>query len=527
MINVVTAKEMQELDRRATAEYGIPSLLLMENAGAETVREMLTAFPALLRSRVVILCGRGNNGGDGCVVARHLLNRGARVETFLLARPRDVTGDARVNLEILEKLGAAPVEITGAGDLAALAERIGSADVVVDALLGTGAQGPAKGILAEAIDLVNRAGRPVVAVDLPSGLTADDPEPPGPAIRATLTVALALPKRSLLLYPAAAFAGTLRIVDIGIPPALRREPEIALGLLEAEDVAPAFPRRDPAAHKGTYGHVLVIAGSVGKTGAAALASLAAQRAGAGLVTLAVPHSLNDILEVKLTEVMTEPLPETEARTIGREALDRVLHLAEGKSVVAIGPGLGTHPSTQKLVRELLPSLRLPIVLDADGLNALAGQAEVLGQVAGPVILTPHPGELSRLLGVARDEVLRKRIPLVQEAAARFNAILVMKMAHTVIASPRRKAVIVPTGNPGMATGGTGDVLTGLIAGLLAQGVEPGLAAQAGTYVHGLAGDLAAERLGQEAMLAGDLLEHVPEAIARVKGERGSDARGMR
>ncbi|MBI2457162.1 MAG: NAD(P)H-hydrate dehydratase [candidate division NC10 bacterium] len=539
-MRVVTAKEMQELDRRATAEYGIPSLLLMENAGVETVREMLTAFPALLRSRemltafpallrsrVVILCGRGNNGGDGCVVARHLLNRGARVETFLLARPRDVTGDARVNLEILEKLGATPVEITGAGDLAALAERIGSADVVVDALLGTGAQGPAKGILAEAIDLVNRAGRPVVAVDLPSGLTADDPEPPGPAIRATLTVALALPKRSLLLYPAAAFAGTVRIVDIGIPPALRREPEIALGLLEAEDVAPAFPRRDPAAHKGTYGHVLVIAGSVGKTGAAALASLAAQRAGAGLVTLAVPHSLNDILEVKLTEVMTEPLPETEARTIGREALDRVLHLAEGKSVVAIGPGLGTHPSTQKLVRELLPSLRLPIVLDADGLNALAGQAEVLGQAAGPVILTPHPGELSRLLGVARDEVLRKRIPLVQEAAARFNAILVMKMAHTVIASPRRKAVIVPTGNPGMATGGTGDVLTGLIAGLLAQGVEPGLAAQAGTYVHGLAGDLAAERLGQEAMLAGDLLEHVPEAIARVKGERGSDARGMR
>ena len=516
MIKVVTAKEMQELDRRATAEYGIPSLLLMENAGVETVREMLNAFPALLRSRVVILCGRGNNGGDGCVVARHLLNRGVMVETFLLARRSDVKGDARVNLEILEKLGATPVEVTSGGDLAALAERIGSADIVVDALLGTGAQGRAKGILAEAIELVNRAGRPVVAVDLPSGLTADDPEPPGPAIQAALTVTFALPKRSLLLYPAAGYAGTVRIVDIGIPSALYRDPEISLGLLEAQDVAPAFPRRDAAAHKGTFGHVLVIAGSVGKTGAATLASLAAQRAGAGLVTLALPHSLNDIMEVKLTEVMTEPLPETEARTIGREALDRLLHLAEGKTAVVIGPGLGTHPSTQKLVRELLPSLRLPIVLDADGLNALAGHAEVLGQAAGPVILTPHPGELSRLLGVARDEVLRKRIPLAQEVAARFNAILVLKMAHTVITSPKRGAVIVPTGNPGMATGGTGDVLTGLIAGLLAQGVEPSLAAQAGTYVHGLAGDLAAERLGQEAMLAGDLLDRVPEAIRQVK-----------
>jgi NAD(P)H-hydrate epimerase len=519
MIKVVTAKEMQEMDRRAAAEYGIPSLLLMENAGAETVREMLTAFPALLRSRVVILCGRGNNGGDGCVVARHLLNRGATVEAFLLARRGDVKGDARINLESLEKLGAAPVEVTGGGDLAALSERIGSADVVVDALLGTGAQGPAKGILAEAIEMVNRAGRPVVAVDLPSGLTADDPEPPGPAIRAMLTVTFTLPKRSLLLYPAAAYAGTVRIVDIGIPSALCRDPQISLGLLEAQDVAPAFPRRDAAAHKGTFGHVLVIAGSMGKTGAAALASLAAQRAGAGLVTLALPHSLNDIMEVKLTEVMTEPLPETEARTIGREALDRVLHLAEGKTAVAVGPGLGTHPSTQKFVRELLPALRLPVVLDADGLNALAGQAEVLGQAAGPLILTPHPGELSRLLGVARDEVLRKRIPLAQEVAARFNATLVLKMARTIIASPKRDAVIVPTGNPGMATGGTGDVLTGLIAGLLAQGVEPVLAAQAGTYIHGLAGDLAAERLGQEAMLAGDLLDLLPEAIRQVKMDR--------
>ncbi len=527
MIKVVTAKEMQQLDRRATAEYGIPSLVLMENAGSETAREMLAAFPALLRSRVAVLCGRGNNGGDGFVAARHLLNRGAMVETFLFARREDVAGDARVNLEILERMDAAPMEVRDAGEMAARSDRIASADVVVDALLGTGTHGPAKGILAEVIGLVNRAGCRVVAVDIPSGLIADDPEPSGPAIRAALTVTFALPKRCLLLYPAAAYAGTVRIVPIGMPSNLCRDPGLLLGLLEARDVASAFPRRDPAAHKGTFGHVLVIAGSVGKTGAAALASLAAQRAGAGLVTLAIPQSLNDVMEVKLTEVMTEPVPETEARTIGQEALERLLHLAEGKSAVAIGPGLGTHPSTQKLVHELISSLKLPIVLDADGINALAGRADLLARASGPVIVTPHPGELSRLLDVPRDELLRRRIPLVQDATSRLNVTLVLKMAHTIVASPGREAVIVPTGNPGMATGGTGDVLTGLIAGLLAQGLAPGLAAQAGAYVHGLAGDLAAARLGQEAMLAGDLLEDVAAAIARIKGDRADEESGKR
>jgi NAD(P)H-hydrate epimerase len=516
MIKVVTAKEMQELDRRATAEYGIPSLLLMENAGTETVREMLAAFPALPRSRVAILCGRGNNGGDGFVIARHLLNRGAAVQTSLFSRRAEVKGDARVNLEILERMGASPAEVTARDDLAAVRGVVHASDLVVDAMLGTGAQGPAKGLVAEAIEIINQAGRPVVAVDIPSGLGADDPNPQGPVVRATLTVTFALPKRSLLLYPAAGHAGTLRVVDIGIPSALCRSRDLLLGWLEARDVAAAFPPRDPAAHKGTFGHVLVIAGSVGKTGAAALTSLAALRAGAGLVTLALPESLNDIMEVKLTEAMTEPLPETEARTVAVEALDRVLRLAEGKSAVAIGPGLGTHPSTQEFVRELLGSLRVPVVLDADGLNALAGRAEILARASAPLVLTPHPGELSRLLGVARDEVLGNRIPMTQKVASSFNVTLVLKLARSIVAVPKRDAVIVPTGNPGMATGGTGDVLTGLIAGLLAQGVEPGLAAQAGAYVHGLAGDLAGERWGAEAMLAGDLLECVPEALRRVK-----------
>ncbi len=516
MIKAVTADEMREMDRRTVAEFGLPSLLLMENAGAETAREMLSAFPRLRRSSVVILCGRGNNGGDGFVVARRLLAQGAAVRTLLLGRREEVRGDARINLEILEKLGAAPTEIPAADGLSAVREHLAAADVVVDALLGTGAQGPARGFLAEAIAAINAAGRPVVSVDIPSGLGADDPDPPGPAVRATLTVTFALPKRSLLLFPGAAYAGTLKIADIGIPRRLAADPALPVGLLEAADVAPAFPRRDPASHKGTFGHVLVIAGSVGKTGAAALAGLGAQRVGAGLVTLAVPQSLNAILEVKLTEVMTVPIPETDAQTMSLRAFEPLLRLAEAKTAIAIGPGLGTHPETQELVRKLLVGLRLPLVVDADGLNALAGRADILAQASGPVVLTPHPGEFSRLLGLDRDVLLRRRLSLVRETAQRLHLTVVLKTARTLVAGPEGDTAIVPTGNPGMATGGTGDVLTGLMAGLLAQGVAPVQAARAAAYLHGLAGDLAAERLGAESMLAGDLLESVPEAIRRVK-----------
>jgi NAD(P)H-hydrate epimerase len=274
--------------------------------------------------------------------------------------------------------------------------------------------------------------------------------------------------------------------------------------------------RDAAGHKGSFGHVLLIAGSVGKTGAAALAALGALRAGAGLATLAVPASLNDILENKLTEAMTVPVPETEARTVAREALEALIGLAEGKDAVAIGPGLGTHPSTQALVRELVIRLRIPIVVDADGITALAGAGDALRRSAAPLVLTPHPGECSRLLGVPVAEVLRERIPLVQKAVADFRATVVLKMARTLVGHPEDGIAVVPTGNPGMATGGTGDVLTGVIAGLIARGILPAPAARAGAYIHGLAGDLAAERFGQEAMLAGDLLACLPDAIRNVK-----------
>jgi len=515
MIPVASAEAMRALDRRTVETGAVASLDLMEAAGAAVVRESLAAYPQGARGCVAILCGRGNNGGDGFVIARRLLAEGAAVRTFLLAPRGEVTGDALVNLRRLEEAGAPPEALTQA-DLPRLGEQLASAGLIVDAMLGTGSRGPARGLTAEAIAAVNRAGRPVVAVDLPSGLAADSPEPPGPAVRASLTVSFALPKVCLLLYPAAAQAGRLRVVDIGIPPSLVAEAGIRLHLLEAADLGAALPPRERAAHKGSFGHVLILAGSVGKSGAAALAALAAQRAGAGLVTVGTPASLNDILEVKLTEAMTEPLPETEARSLGLEGLERILRLAEGKSVVALGPGLSTHPATQELIRRLVAALPVPMVLDADGIGAFAGQPDLLAAAGGPLILTPHPGEFARLLGVGREECLRERLALVPASAARLQATLLLKTARSLVGTPEGGLSVVGPGNPGMATGGSGDVLTGLIAGLVAQGREPALATRAGAYLHALAGDLAAARLGEEAVIASDLIEALPAAMASLK-----------
>ena len=507
---------MREIDRRCTAEYGIPSLLLMELAGLGTVREMERALPGLPRRRVAVLCGKGNNGGDGFVIARHLANRRAPVEIFLLARGEDLQGDALVNHQIAVRMGVPVRSVRGPEERAALAEGIARADVVVDALLGTGAVGAPQGLLGEAIELLNAAGKPVVAVDVPSGLGADAPGPAGPCVRATLTCTLALPKPSLLLYPGAAFAGEVRVVDIGAPRALLEDPGLPRCLLEAGDVLPAFPARDPAAHKGAYGHLLVIAGSAGKSGAAALCALAGLRVGAGLVTLAAPASLHDTLAARHSEVMVEPLPETGGRALALRAVDRLRALLEGKTALAIGPGLSTDLETVEVVRALVGEVRLPMVVDADGLNAFAGRMDLLARSPGPRVLTPHPGEASRLLGMARDRLLADRVALVPEVARTHSVYLVFKGARTLVADPKGSLAINPTGNPGMASGGTGDVLAGMIGGLLARGVEPGLAARAGVYLHGLAGDLAARETGPEGLLAGDLLAHLPAAIRALR-----------
>ncbi len=519
-MKVVTAREMREIDRRCTDEFGIPSLLLMELAGLGVVREMERAFPEVGRRRVAVLCGKGNNGGDGFVIARHLANRGAAVQAFLFARGEDLAGDARVNFDMASRMGLPVRPILGADDRAALADGIARADVLVDALLGTGAAGAPHGPVAEAIEAMNASGKPVVAVDVPSGLGADAPAPAGPCVRAVLTCTMALPKPSLLLYPGAAFAGEVRVVDIGAPRPLLEDPDLPLALLDASDVAAAFPPRDAAAHKGTYGHLLVVAGSAGKSGAAALCAMAGLRVGAGLVTLAAPEGLHDTLAARHSEVMVEPLPQTARRALARAALPRLRALLEGKTAVALGPGLSTDEETVEVVRALAAEVRLPMVVDADGLNAFAGRLPLLAQAPGPRILTPHPGEAGRLLGIARETLMRDRLAIVPGVARTQGLHLVLKGARTLVADPKGSVAINPTGNPGMASGGTGDVLTGMIGGLVARGVEPGLAARAGVYLHGLAGDLAMRAEGPEALVAGDLLAQCGAAIRSLRESAG-------
>jgi hydroxyethylthiazole kinase-like uncharacterized protein yjeF len=509
-MKLVTASEMRELDRRAIQDLGIPSLVLMENAGRTTYRILRREFPHL-QGEVAVVAGRGNNGGDGFVVARYLANAGLPVAVFLLGQREGVSGDARVNLEVLAHLGVAVKEVLTETDLNPALHRLTKAGLIVDALLGTGLNSPVKGLMAAMIDRINHLRPRVLAVDIPTGLSADTGEVLGVALKAEVTVTYGWPKLGQVLPPGRDYVGRLWQVDISIPPTLARD--LPLELAEARDLRALLPPRPFGSHKGTFGHLLVLAGSEGKTGAAAMTCEAALRAGAGLVTLGIPASLNDILEVKLTEAMTLPLPEAaEARALGALAHTPIMKFLDGKMTLALGPGLGTHPETRDLVRRLVHDLACPMVIDADGLNNLAGDTAGLTDGPGPRILTPHPGEMARLVGLATPEVQARRLDLARETAARFGVTLVLKGAQTLVAAPDGRASLNSTGNPALASGGTGDVLTGLIGGFLAQGLAPWDAARLGVFLHGLAADYFVAHHGPRGMIAGDLLAVLPQML---------------
>jgi NAD(P)H-hydrate epimerase len=382
----------------------------------------------------------------------------------------------------------------------------------VDAILGTGLNATVRGFYRKVIDLVNQLGRPVVAVDLPSGLNASSGQPLGTCIQATVTATLGLPKVGLLVTPGCSFAGHLEVVDIGLPRSVIETEDADRIWLEASDLASMIQPRPIDSHKGSFGHVLIVGGSVGKTGAGAMAGLGAARAGAGLVTLAVPASLHGLMEVKLTEVMTEPLAETAEQTVAREALPRIQTLLEGKQALALGPGLSEHKETRQVVLELIECSPCPLVLDADAVNGLAGHLEVLTRAGAPVILTPHPGEMGRLLERSAAEIQNERLAVVQSFSEKYGVTLVLKGARTLIRSSGGRLAINSSGNPGLASGGTGDVLTGLIAGFLAQGLSSFDAACLGVYCHGKAADRLAIRWGDRGMLATDLLEEIPTVL---------------
>jgi len=515
-MKIVTGTEMQTLDRRTIIEAHVPSTVLMERAGEGIVRHLEELCGTARGKTITILCGKGNNGGDGFVVARLLHRRHARIHVLLLTPITDLSRDtAAMYRRFIRVAGRAAIVRFRSADQAR--PLFATSDILVDALLGTGLSSVVTGTYREAIELINSAGKPVIAVDIPSGLHADTGAILGRAIRATLTITCGLPKLGLYVGAGIDHAGMIRIVDIGIPPAYVDAIESRTLLLTSDSAFRSLPERVPSAHKGTFGHAGIIAGSVGKTGAAALAALAALRVGAGLVTIATPSSVNDVLEAKLLEAMTMPLPETKARTLARSGLDRVLAFIQARTAIAIGPGLSTHHETVELVQSLMKHLDRPSVLDADALNALTGRASLLTECKTPPILTPHPGEMARLeVDATTQSVNADRIGTARRFAQERGAFVVLKGARTVIARPDGLVAICPTGNPGMATAGTGDVLTGMIVGLLAQGVPAWDAACAATYFHGLAGDLAAQRLGQPGMLASDLIAQIPYALQRTK-----------
>jgi ADP-dependent NAD(P)H-hydrate dehydratase / NAD(P)H-hydrate epimerase len=511
---VVTAAEMRAMDRW-TIDHDTPGTVLMERAGAGATR-VLRARWRKPGGPVVVCCGKGNNGGDGFVLARHLRSARVGAEVWLVGRREDVRGDAAA---MLARWRGAVTTIESAEQVEALQRRLPRAGVVVDALLGTGLNAPVEGTLAAVIDAINAARRPVLAIDIPSGISADTGQVLGTAVRADATATFAFPKVGQVLHPGAALCGELDVVDIGIPPAAVAAVQPRLQLLEAGEMGRALPRREPDAHKGSFGHVLVVAGSRGKSGAALLSAEGAARAGAGLTTLAVAGALLPVVEGRVREVMSEPLPDGPDGTAALGDGTVIDRLLTGISVVVCGPGLGRSDEARALVHHLVRRVRVPLVLDADGLNAIAGTA-VLRERPAATVVTPHPGEMSRLLGVSTAEVQADRVAAARRFAGEHGAVTVLKGARTVIAAPDGTGAICPTGNPGMATGGMGDVLAGIAGGLLAQRLDPFAAACLGVFAHGAAADAVAARRGTVGLLAGDLLAELPPTIARLQAEGG-------
>src|SRR5262252_4268869 len=540
-MKILTAQQMREIDRLTVERCGIPYPTLMETAGARVVEAIIEHGEPITKSVFSVFCGKGNNGGDGAVVARLLWMRGAPlVCVYLFGKVAETKGESRINFEIIsqiyeeerKRLNFLPrlsiQEITEEEEAAYISDGAG---VVIDALLGTGLTRPAEGLYAKAIESINhrRDAATIVSVDIPSGLSSDTGQPIGPRVQADLTVSFTAPKIGNVLAPASESNGKLVVASIGTPDWLIEEESGSnLHLVEEEQIAEWLQasRRQADAHKGSVGDVLLIAGSRGKTGAAALSSETVLKAGAGLVTVATARSAQALLVTQArTEVMTEALEETHDGAISSAALDRALQLAQKRTVIAVGPGLSSSDeSTRAFARAMMEKRTAPMVIDADGLNALAPWPEDLkGSDEAPIIVTPHPGEMARLTGKTNAEVVADRINVAQEFATKHHIITVLKGSRTVIASPGGEVYVNPTGNAGMATAGSGDVLTGLVAGLLAQRPsEPLEATIAAVYLHGLAGDLAADRLGMRPLIASDVIANLSEAILQVGGdaERG-------
>ena len=509
---LVTAKEMQEMDRRTIESFGLPGRVLMENAGRGAADFFLEKHPDMINCKVGIIAGRGNNGGDGFVIARYLACKDINVTIYLLTDTSRLAGDAAANFELLAPLGIAMMVIPDSDTFDRAKDSMRAKDIWIDAILGTGLKSDVRGYYRDAIDFINSLDKPVLSVDIPSGLNADTGQPCGTCVRACTTATFAFAKTGHYQFPGAALIGKLKVIDIGIPPHIAEEVDPKQYLLTPRDIHEYFQPRSQNTHKGRTGHVLVLAGSPGKSGAATMTAAAAMRAGAGLVTLGVPQSLEPIVASQTLEVMTAALPETDGGFLGETSLEDILRLLGDKRCLALGPGMGQPDETRSLVYQLLEQCRLPMVIDADGLNNIAGTTDKLRQCAAPVVITPHPGEMARLAETSVKTVQENRIACARDFSRAFKVHVVLKGAGTVIAHPDGFVFTNSTGNPGMAAGGMGDVLTGLIAGFIAQGYPIEAACHLGVYLHGAAADTLAEQKGPWGYLASDLIGRIPAEI---------------
>jgi ADP-dependent NAD(P)H-hydrate dehydratase / NAD(P)H-hydrate epimerase len=525
-MRVLTAAEMREVDRLTSERYGIPSLQLMETAGTRVADacDKFAGSGATRPTKIAVLCGKGNNGGDGLVAARHLQSLGAQVKVYLFSKPEDLRGDAAANLQRWTSTGNSVTSIMGDADWQAVWPQISIADVVIDAIFGTGFRGTVTGVIANAIWSINRMSKDgtaawpalILAVDTPSGLPSDGDSAEGPVFYAHKTVTFTAPKPGQLISRDSATVGLLEVADIGSPASLIEEiGKSPLRWVEPQEFVQLPLIRTVDSHKGLYGHALIVAGSLGKSGAAVMAGYAALRAGAGLVTVATPDVVLPIVASAHPELMTEPLTATPEGTAAVQNLDqRFQRMGEGKAVLAAGPGLGLQSETQDFIRKFAMQTELPLVLDADGLNAFAGNGDKLrDRKTKFLVITPHPGEMARLMNSSTKSVQEDRVKAAQEAARRWNAHVILKGSHTIIAGPDGQIFVNTSGNPGLAKGGSGDVLTGVLAALTAQFKTDDWTRvlALGVYLHGKAAEFATRDTDESGLLATEVAAAVPNA----------------
>ncbi|MGI6697126.1 MAG: NAD(P)H-hydrate dehydratase [Clostridiales bacterium] len=510
-MRVVTPKQMREIDRKAMEEHGIPGIVLMENAGIRLAEEVLK-LPGEEKNRVVLIAGKGNNGGDVLVAARHLFNKGVPIRVFLVGASSGMAGDAGVNAGILDRMGIPVVEVSDGAGLEAVKEALGWGQVVVDGIFGTGFKGELRGVPLEIIRAANGSGCAVVSADIPSGIDGETGRVCGECVHASVTVTFGYPKVGLLQYPGAEYVGRLVVADISIPGAVAEGMKPEMIMLTDEYISGLIPGRKPDAHKGSCGRTVVIGGSEGMTGAVVMALLGCLKSGAGLVKAALPGALNYVIENRVTEAMSVPLGEGTVLRLDDSTRERLASLLDWASAAVLGPGMGVYDGGADFLEFVLANARCPLVLDADALNCLAGKRELLKKASVPVVVTPHPGEMARLAGQSINEIQADRIKAAAAFSKEWGTVTVLKGANSVIAEADGNIYINTTGNPGMASGGMGDVLAGMIASFMAQGLEPTKAACVAVYIHGRAADLLAGERGMYGLTASELAERIPPAI---------------